>query len=244
MCPRQRHRKWIHKIGILAGELSKTTVEEVIKEHSLNIEDATLKIVTEALQKSNPLRCLSDRGPVEYVLDDLHKITFVYVPISILLPKLLNRGDVIDKILEQSTSTSQSDDYKSFRDGLYYKQNPLFPGGEDLAISNISIGLYVDEFEVCNSLGTSRKKYKITAIYWVLSDLPVKYRSALSNIYLAVLSNSNDVKKFGFEPVVEPLLCTLENQGFYIDRLGSFIKGSVLYVSSNNLGDLLHDLLE
>lgn len=103
----------------------------------------------------------------------------------------------------------------------------------------ISIGLYVDEFEVCNPLGTSRKKHKITAIYWVLSDLPAKYRSTLSNIYLAVLSNSNDATKFGFEPVVEPLLkelCTLENQGFYIDRLGSFIKGTVLYVSSDNLG--------
>lgn len=78
----------------------------------------------------------------------------MYVPISILLPKLLNRGDVTDKILEQS-STSQSDDYKSFHDGLYYKQNPLFSGGEDLAIS---IGLYVDEFEICNPSGTSRKK--------------------------------------------------------------------------------------
>lgn len=108
-----------HEIGILAGELSKSTVEEVIEEHNLNIEDATLKIVTEALQKSNPLSCLSDRGPlgteyrrqliykssfkviepVEYVLDDLHKRTFMYVPISFLLPKLLNRGDVIHKIL-------------------------------------------------------------------------------------------------------------------------------------------------
>lgn len=98
--------------------------------------------------------------------------------------------------------------------GLYYKQNPLFSGSEDLAIS---IGLYVDEFEICNPLGTSRKKHKITAIYWVLAHLPAKHRSILSNIYLAVLSNSNDVKNFGFEPVVEPLLkelCTLENQAF------------------------------
>lgn len=65
--------------------------------------------------------------------------------------------------------------------------------------------------------------HKITAIYWVLADLPARYRSTLSSIYLAVLSNSNDVKKFGFEPVVEPLLkelCTLENQGFYIDTVG------------------------
>lgn len=44
-----------HEIGILAGELSKTPVEEVIEEHNLNIEDATLNLVTEALQKNSPL---------------------------------------------------------------------------------------------------------------------------------------------------------------------------------------------
>lgn len=211
--------------------------------------------MTETLQKTNPLSCLSESGPlrteykrqtfykehfdviepVEYVLDGLHKKTFVYVPISTLLPKLLNRDDVIDKVFEQSNVKSQSGQYKSFRDGLYFKDNTLLVEEEVC----ISVGLYIDEFEVCNPLGTSRKKHKITAIYWVFADLPVKYRSALSSIYLAVLSNSNDVKTFGYEPIFEPLLrelCVLENQGFYIDRLGTCIKGTVVYVSSDNLG--------
>jgi hypothetical protein len=45
--------------------------------------------------------------------------------------------------------------------------------------------LYIDEFEVCNPLGTARKKHKVI------------------------------------------------NQGFYIDRLGTCMKGTVLYVSDN-----------
>lgn len=75
----------------------------------------------------------------------------------------------------------------------------------------MSLGLYIDEFEIFNPLGTSRKtkkqkmNHKVTAIYWVLADLPVRYRSALSSIYLAVLSNSDDVKNCGHEPIVEDL---------------------------------------
>lgn len=64
--------------------------------------------MTELLQKTSPLSCLSESGPLgteynrqsfykerfniiepaEYVLDGLHKNTFVYVPISTVLPKL------------------------------------------------------------------------------------------------------------------------------------------------------------
>ncbi|XP_049330956.1 uncharacterized protein LOC125799085 isoform X2 [Astyanax mexicanus] len=152
-----------------------------------------------------------------------------------VLPALLNKCDVIDKVLEETNLPSLSGQYRSFHDGLYFKENPII-SQEELSIS---LGLYIDEFEICNPLGTSRKKHKITAIYWVIANLPAKYRSALSSIYLALLSNSNDVKTFGYAQIVEPLLkelCTLETKGFYIDRLGTFVKGTVLYVSSDNLG--------
>lgn len=40
--------------------------------------------------------------------------------------------------------------------------------GEDPTIAVI---IYVDDFEICNPLGTSRKKHKVTAVYWVLADV-------------------------------------------------------------------------
>jgi len=43
----------------------------------------------------------------------------------------------------------------------------------------ISLCLYIDDFEVCNPLGTSRKKHKLCAVYWILGS-----SSALSSIYL------------------------------------------------------------
>lgn len=50
---------------------------------------------------------------------------------------------------------------------------------------------------------------------------------------------SQDVKTFGYDQMVKPLLKDLQllqNQGIYIDRLGTSVKGAVVYVSSDNLG--------
>lgn len=118
---------------------------------------------------------------------------------------------------------------------MFFKKNLLL-SREELSIA---IGLYVDDFEICNPLGTSRKKYKACAVYWVIANLPIKYRSSLQSIYLAVLCNRNDAKSFGYEKILEPLLKDiqiLENQGLFIQRLGASVKETVLFVSADNLG--------
>lgn len=138
-------------------------------------------------------------------------------------------------MLVEESSKSQSGHFKSFRDGSFFKENPLL-SREELSIA---VGLYIDDLEICNPLGTSRKKHKVCAVYWVIANLPIKYRSSLSSIYLAVLCNSNDVKTYGYEKILEPLLKDielLEKQGLFIQRLGASIKGTVLFVSTDNLG--------
>ena len=77
------------------------------------------------------------------------------------------------------------------------------------------------------------------AIYWVIANLPVRDRSSLCTIYLAALCKSQDVKTFGYSPILQPLLRDLkllENQGIYINRLGTSVRGTVIYISSDNLG--------
>lgn len=242
-----------HDIGVLICELNEYTVKKVLRQHSCNIDENTVTLVTEAFHSINPLSSISQRGclgsdqkrlsyfrekfgvidPVEYVLDSPLKKTFVYVPVLKTLQKLLNRGDVIDKVSKDTESLPGQ--YKTTFDGSYFKENPLLTGEDQ----TISLGLYIDDFEVCNPLGTSRKKHKLCAIYWVIANLPVKYRSSLSSIYLALLCKSVDTKTFGFDRLVEPLLRDLqllENEGIYISRLGTSIRGTVLYVSSDNLG--------
>ncbi len=81
--------------------------------------------------------------------------------------------------------------YASFCDGSNFKENKVL-SEEELRLSLL---LYCD-FEICNPLGTLRKKHKITGVYWVLADIPSVLRSALSSIYLAVLAKADDVKTF------------------------------------------------
>lgn len=103
----------------------------------------------------------------------------------------------------------------------------------------ISLILYADEFEFCNPLGTSRKIHKILGVYWILGNLPPGCHSSLSSIHLAALINSNDVKQYGYEKVLEPLvddLVTLEQHGFFVSKLGKTIKGTVQCIVADNLG--------
>ena len=111
-----------------------------------------------------------------------------------------------------------------------------FLSGEELRLSLL---LYCDDFEICNPLGTSRKKHKVTGVYWVLADISSVLRSELSSIYLSILCKADDVKKFGYSAVLEPLLRdlkSLEEDGIFVPHLGKVIKGTVFSVIADNLG--------
>lgn len=104
---------------------------------------------------------------------------------------------------------------------------------------SISLILYIDDFEICNPLGTSRRKHKICGLYWTLGNLPPGCNSTLSSIYLAALIKSNDLKCYGYEKVLEPLindLVILEQSGIFVTKLGRTVKGTVQCVVADNLG--------
>lgn len=64
-------------------------------------------------------------------------------------------------------------------------------------------------------------------------------RSQLTSVNLALLCKANDVKKFGYETVLEPLLkdlITLEEEGIFFPASGKNIRGTVFCVSADNLG--------
>lgn len=177
-------------------------------------------------------------NPVEYILDPKSNRTFQYIPILKSLQHLLNNTDILESVIkthktQQSTPTKEQ--YKSTRDGIFFKENSFF-AGEEL---KLSISLYVDDFEVCNPLGTSRKTHKLCGVYWILNNLPPGSHSTLSSVYLALLCKSTDVKLFGYEHILEPLLqdlIILEQNGVFISGLGEFVKGTIQSVIADNLG--------
>jgi len=172
--------------------------------------------------------------PVEYILDKKERRTFQYVPILQLLSQLLSKKDIQEKAFNTSHTTCVSR-YESFHDGTHFKENLLL-STEDITLPLL---LYIDDFEVCNPLGTSRKKHKITAVYWALANIPPQFRSTLKSIYLAVLCKAVDGKKYGYGAVLEPLLkdlVHLEEEGLFVPAFGKNIKGTVVSVVADNLG--------
>ncbi|XP_058252310.1 uncharacterized protein LOC131357377 isoform X1 [Hemibagrus wyckioides] len=170
--------------------------------------------------------------PVEYVLETKGNKTFQYVPILQSIQNLLCQNDLLDKMVESHSSQQLGDvhQHRSVQDGLYFKPNDLF--SDDL---RISLCLYVDDFEICNPLGTSRKKHKLCAIYWVLGNVPSMFQSTLSSIYLAVLCTTEDVKTYGFEKILRPLLHDLQilEQSEEIVTMGTPAKLLVIFGENN-----------
>lgn len=203
-------------VGERAGQITRQTIENILKEHNCTSEELTASL-TEALQSANPLSLLSRAGPlgtqfkrqsfyrqnftviepVKYVLNRQKRShTVVYVPILTLLSEILHE-------LRVNRPVEQSGQYKSCLDGDNFKRNPIL-SHEGVTLS---ITLYIDNFEVCNCLGTSRhKKHKVCGVYWVLANLPRRYKSSLSSIYLALLCKTEHVKIYGYNCVLEPLV--------------------------------------
>lgn len=230
------------------------SVKEILSKHEIEVNDSVLQEISNAIVQTNPLLLTTlKKGslstdhrrniyfkepfsvvePTEYLYNTAQKNSFVYISVTKTLETLLSRADFVDQIVFNQEALH----IKSFQDGKYYKDKKLL-GQQNLCIS---LALYIDDFEVCNPLGTSRKLHKITAVYWVVLNLPSRFRSNLSSIQLALLGKSVDVKHYGYEKFFEPLIKDirhLEQERIFVKVVGQFVKGTVYCVSADNLGAL------
>ncbi|KAG9275027.1 hypothetical protein AMEX_G9499, partial [Astyanax mexicanus] len=234
--------------------LSFETIKEVLVKQKVDLDPGIFQEIGNALFETNVIQqTTSVKGslssdyrrnlffkehfsvvePTEYLYDRTRKNHFVYVSIYQALERLLRHPALLDKISFRQQSFRGH--FESFQDGCYYKQNILL-GESNLTIS---LGLYIDEFEACNPLGTSRKIHKIVAVYWVLLNLPAKYRSGLQSIQLAVLGKKDYVSLFGYDKFLDPLIkdvkC-LEQTGIFVPALDQNLKGTIFCVCADNLG--------
>ncbi|KAK0131528.1 putative nuclease HARBI1 [Merluccius polli] len=242
--------------------LSMNILEGVFQKHSPTTDKSVITEVATALCASNPLLKAIGKGgplstsyprkqyykesfkvvePIEYILDAKEKISFQYVPVLKSLQQLFDRRDAVDKVVENhkaqqsSRVTGEQHTYKSSQDGSFFQENSFLSGDE----LRILVRLYIDDFEICNPLGTSRKKHKLCGIYWTLNNFPPGSHSSLSSIYLAVLCKTEDVKKFGYNHILHPLLqdmTTLEQEGVFVPLLGRCLKGTIQLDAADNLG--------
>lgn len=79
--------------------------------------------------------------------------------------------DILDKA--DSPSSAEESECSSYRDVTRLSEIAILAEDE----FRIALGLYIDDFEVANPLGTSKKKHKLCAVYLVLANLNPKYHS-------------------------------------------------------------------
>lgn len=109
--------------------------------------------------------------PIEYMLNERENKSFQYVPLLKRLQQLFNRKNVVDKVVENHRAhqshgiIGEQRTYKSFQDGSHFKENGFLSGGE----FRILLTMYIDDFEVRNSLGTSRNISSLVSTgLWVI----------------------------------------------------------------------------
>ena len=72
---------------------------------------------------------------------------------------------MLDKAISEEIHVPNEN--KTHVDGVYLRVNGLLTSDE----FTIVIGLYIDDLEVANPLGTSKKKHKMCAVYWVIANM-------------------------------------------------------------------------
>jgi hypothetical protein len=94
----------------------------------------------------------------------------------------------------------------------------------------LKIILYQDAFELVNPLGSAKKKHKLLAVYMKLANIYPYYRSTVDQMQLVILCKESDLKLFGWQKILSPViqdLKELELSGLTLfDNITA--KGSVL----------------
>lgn len=129
--------------------------------------------------------------------------------------------------------------YRDLNDGSYFKNHRLFSQQEHA----LQIQLYYDDFKSANPLGSKKGVHKLGCIYFVLRNLPPELNSVLMNIHLVALFHSEDLKKYGFDPILKPLvddLKILETEGMQVPFSATPVRGSLFQITGDNLA--LHSI--
>lgn len=119
---------------------------------------------------------------------------------------------------------------KTFQENEFFQRNP----------NALQIQIASDDFEVCNPLQSKANRHKITGIYFTIRNLPKRYLSKLSNIYLIVLCNVDDLKTKltdfnNIWRIIVKDIKYLETVGIAVDG-GLNMKGTLTQLSFDNLG--------
>ncbi|XP_032433923.1 uncharacterized protein LOC116729460 isoform X1 [Xiphophorus hellerii] len=162
---------------------------------------------------------------------------FAYIPILETLKSILQKKELPEMF--KLGYIPKEGVYADLRDAIHFKESPLFSLQKDA----LQIQLFYDDFETANVLGPKKGLHKLGAIYFTLRNFSPIFNSSLLNIHLCALFHAQDIKRYSFNLILEPLvndLKVLETEGLKIPTFEPVIYGTVVQVTGDNLG--LHGL--
>lgn len=173
-------------------------------------------------------------APVKISLENDNMTSFFYyIPILESINMLLKNPKILEQCLLDHSSTN-NDLLCDIVDGRSYRRNNFWKENKNA----LKLILYQDAFEVCNPLGSARKKHKILGIYMTLANFNPWQRSKVDQIQLVALCYEKDVNVFGFPQIFKTIIDDikiLETTGLSINKQIN-LKGSLLAVAGDNLG--------
>lgn len=109
-----------------------------------------------------------------------------------------------------------------------------------LSKNALLIEIFTDDFEICSVLKSKANLYKTCAVYFQVKNLPSKYLSKLSSIYLVALCNPDDLKQeyTNFNNILDLILKEvkiLESDGIVLKE-NIKLKGTICNMAFDNLG--------
>ena len=164
--------------------------------------------------------------------------SFQYISVLQVITKMVEQKEVWHSIQRKLEKDSVKDPnlLSSYVDGTICKCHDVFTDK-----NAIRLHLYVDEFEVCNPIGSHRSTHKLCAFYYFLGNVEEQYHSQLKHIHLCLLVKEKYIKKSRtFKQVLQPLIAELEvlyNEGILVNIEGNLIRlyGALATVSADNL---------
>ncbi|XP_047139727.1 uncharacterized protein LOC105845782 isoform X2 [Hydra vulgaris] len=163
---------------------------------------------------------------------------FQYIPILEVIKKFVQHKDVWASIHRANQNKNQSSDLLcSYRDGNIFHKHVVFCKNKHA----LRIHMYIDEFEVCNPIGSHRSTHKLCAFYFFIGNLEYKYHSQLKYIHLCLLIKEKYIKQSNtYAELLKPLISDLNELclngiALTIDGESLQLYGALATISADNL---------
>lgn len=109
-------------------------------------------------------------------IPSLLQCKYQYVPITKTIIALFQREDFRSAYLNYNQSNEKNSNhgvYTDFSSGSAFKSNELYKSHPN----SLQIEIGIDDFEVCNPLGSKSTLHKICGVYFSIKNMPPQYRS-------------------------------------------------------------------